>query len=193
MLALPEDELTLTRMTYFSEQDVALINAHRKSENKMGFAVLLFCLRSIGFIPDINSPHPVSLLKSIASRLNLSDEFWQDYALGRDTTWREHLTELYRYINLRTFTKQIQQDCIGHLIPLATRTDKGILLAEELLDYFQQNCIIISGMEVLDRTCAEAMASGDKQVFTALNTQLTPKHKTALDSLLSSPNNQLTG
>lgn len=122
-------------MTYFSEQDVALINAHRKSENKMGFAVLLFCLRSIGFIPDINSPHPVSLLKSIASRLNLSDEFWQDYALGRDTTWREHLTELYRYINLRTFTKQIQQDCIGHLIPLATRTDKGILLAEELLDY----------------------------------------------------------
>lgn len=30
LLALPEDELTLTRMAYFSEHDLALISAHRK-------------------------------------------------------------------------------------------------------------------------------------------------------------------
>ena len=30
LLALPDDELTLTRMAYFSEHDLALINAHRK-------------------------------------------------------------------------------------------------------------------------------------------------------------------
>ncbi|MDE9563926.1 DUF4158 domain-containing protein [Xenorhabdus bovienii] len=30
LLALPDDELTLTRMAYFSEQDLAFINAHRK-------------------------------------------------------------------------------------------------------------------------------------------------------------------
>ncbi|MDV2140009.1 hypothetical protein RZZ46_22655 [Citrobacter amalonaticus] len=29
--ALPDDELTLTRMAYFSEHDLALISAHRKS------------------------------------------------------------------------------------------------------------------------------------------------------------------
>lgn len=29
LLALPDDELTLTRMAYFSEHDLALINAHR--------------------------------------------------------------------------------------------------------------------------------------------------------------------
>ncbi|WP_075362743.1 hypothetical protein [Escherichia coli] len=28
LLALPEDELTLTRMAYFSEHDLALISAH---------------------------------------------------------------------------------------------------------------------------------------------------------------------
>ncbi len=30
LLALPDDELTLTRMAYFSEHDLVLINAHRK-------------------------------------------------------------------------------------------------------------------------------------------------------------------
>ncbi|CCM10602.1 Transposase for transposon [Cardinium endosymbiont cEper1 of Encarsia pergandiella] len=30
LLALPEDELTLTRMVYFSAQDLELINMHRK-------------------------------------------------------------------------------------------------------------------------------------------------------------------
>lgn len=29
LLALPDDELTLTRMAYFSEHDLALISAHR--------------------------------------------------------------------------------------------------------------------------------------------------------------------
>lgn len=30
LLALPDDELTLTQMAYFSEHDLAFINAHRK-------------------------------------------------------------------------------------------------------------------------------------------------------------------
>ncbi len=40
LLALPDDELTLTRMAYFSEHDLALINAHRKPASRFGFAVL---------------------------------------------------------------------------------------------------------------------------------------------------------
>ncbi|MHA9878615.1 DUF4158 domain-containing protein, partial [Klebsiella pneumoniae] len=41
LLALPDDELTLTRMAYFSEHDLALISAHRKPASRFGFAVLL--------------------------------------------------------------------------------------------------------------------------------------------------------
>lgn len=55
LLALPDDELTLTRMTYFSEQDLAIINAHRKPASRFGFAVLLCYLKSIGFAPDKKS------------------------------------------------------------------------------------------------------------------------------------------
>lgn len=49
--ALPEVELTLTRMAYFSEHDLALISARRKPASRFGFTVLLCYLKNIGFSP----------------------------------------------------------------------------------------------------------------------------------------------
>lgn len=133
LLALSDDELTLTRMAYFSEHDLALISAHRKPASRFGFAVLLCYLKNVGFAPDKKIPPSDALLKYIASRLKLTGDLWPAYLSGRETTRREHLTELYRYLGVKAFTGKIQQDCITHLLPMATRTDKGILLAEELL------------------------------------------------------------
>jgi len=70
------------------------------------------------------------LLKHIASRLKLTGDLRPAYLSGRDTTGREHLRELYLYLGVKAFTNKIQQGCVTHLLPMATRTDKGILLAE---------------------------------------------------------------
>lgn len=190
LLALPDDELTLTRMAYFSEHDLALISAHRKPASRFGFAVLLCYLKNVGFAPDKKIPPSDALLKHIASRLKLTGDLWPAYLSGRDTTRREHLTELYRYLGVKAFTGKIQQDCITHLLSMATRTDKGILLAEELLVWLRQNNVIIPAIDVVERTCAEAMAGGDKIVFQTLNAPLTPAHRHALDRLLESSDNQ---
>lgn len=56
LLALPDEELTLTRMAYFSEHDLALISAHRKPASRFGFAVLLCYLKNVGFTPDKKIP-----------------------------------------------------------------------------------------------------------------------------------------
>ncbi|TSJ80986.1 DUF4158 domain-containing protein [Cardinium endosymbiont of Dermatophagoides farinae] len=168
------------------------MNTHRKPANRFGFSVLLCYLKNIGMIPDKKSLLSDFLLKHIASRLNLSNELWKDCASGRDTTRREHLIELYHYLGLKKFTKQIQNDCISYLIPLTKRTDKGILLAQELLKYMQRNCVIIPTIDVLERTCSNAMAAGDKIVFSELNAQLISEHKVNLDSLLIASNNHLS-
>jgi len=42
----------------------------------------------------------------------------------------------------------------------------------------------------MERTCAEAMAGGDKIVFQTLNSQLTRPHRDALNRLLESSDNQ---
>lgn len=93
LLALPDDELTLTRMAYFSEHDLALISAHRKPASRFGFAVLLCYLKNVGFAPDKKIPPSDALLKHIASRLKLTGDLWPAYLSGRETTRREHLTE----------------------------------------------------------------------------------------------------
>lgn len=56
LLALPDDELTLTRMAYFSEQDLAFINAHRKPTSRFGFAVLLCYLKMSVLLRIKNRP-----------------------------------------------------------------------------------------------------------------------------------------
>ncbi|EGI16361.1 transposase for transposon [Escherichia coli M605] len=93
------------------------------------------------------------------------------------------MQELYRYLELKAFNGALQKECIRHLLPLSTRTDRGILIAEELLKYLHQQRIIIPGIDVLERTCVE-MTLGDKAVYTTLNAHLDITHKSALDALL---------
>lgn len=192
LLGLPDDELTLTRMAYFSEQDLVFINAHRKPASRFGFAVLLCYLKSIGFAPDKKSSPPAELLRIIGARLKLSAELWQEYIAGRDTTRREHLGELYRYLELKAFNGALQKECIQHLLPLSTRTDRGILIAEELLKHLHLQRIIIPGIDVVERTCAEAMTLGDKAVYTMLNAHLGITHKSAIDALLVTTEKQIS-
>lgn len=192
LLALPDDELTLTRMAYFSEHDLALISAHRKPASRFGFAVLLCYLKNVGFAPDKKSSPPAALLRIIGARLKQSAELWQEYISGRDTTRREHLGELYRYLELKTFNGALQKECIQHLLPLSTRTDRGILIAEELLKYLHQQRIIIPGIDVVERTCAEAMTQGDKAVYATLNMHLGISHKSAIDTLLVTTEKQIS-
>ncbi|EMC9823454.1 Tn3 family transposase [Klebsiella aerogenes] len=192
LLALPDDELALTRMAYFSEHDLVLISAHRKPASRFGFAVLLCYLKNVGFAPDKKSSPPAALLRIIGARLKLSAELWQEYISGRDATRREHLGELYRYLELKTFNGALQKECIRHLLPLSTRTDRGILIAEELLKYLHQQRIIIPGIDVVERTCAETMTLGDKAVYTTLNAHLGIPHKSAIDALLVTTEKQIS-
>lgn len=49
LLIVPDDDILLTRMCFLSEQDLVLINKHRRPANRLGFAVLLCYLRGPGF------------------------------------------------------------------------------------------------------------------------------------------------
>lgn len=155
-----------------------------------GFAVLLCYLENVGFATDKNIPLSDTLLRHIASRLKLTGALWPAYLSGRDTTRREHLTELHRYLGMKAFTDKIQLDSIIHLLSMATRTDKGILLAEELLVWLRQNNVINPAIDVVECTCAEAMTGGDKIVLQTLNALLTPAHRDVLDRLLGSSGTQ---
>ncbi|ECG9706717.1 DUF4158 domain-containing protein, partial [Salmonella enterica] len=183
LLVVPDDDVLLTRMCFLSEHDLALINKHRRPANRLGFAVLLCYLRGPGFPPDKNiSPHD-GVVSRLAMHLKLQPDLWTEYASREVTRW-EHLAELYRYLELSPFNRALQKACIRHLYPHAMRTDRGFLLAEEMLSWLHNNNVIFPSVDVIERTLAEATTLADRAVFSALTAQLEPKHKAALDRLL---------
>lgn len=189
LLVVPDDDVLLTRMCFLSERDLVLINKHRRPANRLGFAVLLCYLRGPGFPPDKNvSPHS-GVVSRLAAHLKLNPDLWAEYASREVTRW-EHLAELYRYLELTPFNRALQKNCIRHLYPHAMRTDKGFLLAEEMLSWLHANNVIFPSVDVIERTLAEATTLADRAVFSALTAQLEPGQKAALDSLLISEGEQ---
>jgi hypothetical protein len=73
--------------------------------------------------------------------LKIQPDLWAEYASREVTRW-EHLAELYRYLELSPFNRALQKTCIRHLYPHAMRTDRGFLLAEEMLSWLQLNKVI---------------------------------------------------
>lgn len=189
LLVIPDDEIILTRMCFLNEPDITLINKHRRPANRLGFAVLLCYLRGPGFIPDKSSAPHNGVVSRVASRLKLQPDLWPEYASREQTRW-EHLTELYRYLELSPFSRSMQKDCIRHLHPYAMRTDKGFMLAEEMLSWLHNNNVIFPSVEVIERTLAEVVTLANKSVFSTLTAQLEKQHKSALDSLLISEGEQ---
>lgn len=189
LLVIPDDEIILTRMCFLNEPDIALINKHRRPANRLGFAVLLCYLRGPGFPPDKSiSPHDCVVFR-LAAHLKVQSDLWAEYASREVTRW-EHLAELYRYLELSPFNRALQKTCIRHLYPHAMRTDRGFLLAEEMLSWLHNNKVIFPSVEVIERTLAEATTLADRAVFSALTAQLEPGHKAALDRLLVSEGEQ---
>ncbi|RAP73094.1 Tn3 family transposase [Candidatus Erwinia dacicola] len=189
LLVVPDDDVLLTRMCFLSEHDLALINKHRRPANRLGFAVLLCYLRGPGFPPDKSmSPHD-GVVSRLAAHLKLQPDLWAEYASREVTRW-EHLAELYRYLELSPFNRALQKICIRHLYPHAMRTDRGFLLAEEMLSWLHSNNVIFPSVDVIERTLAEATTLADRAVFSALTAQLEPGHKAALDRLLVSEGEQ---
>jgi TnpA family transposase len=184
LLALPDTGDDLIRYYRFSETDLAIIRRHRGSANRLGFAVQLCYLRFPGIILGVDqSPYP-PLLRLAADQITVSADCWEDYG-RREQTRREHLAELQAWLSLTIFSVSDYRRLVRQLTKLARRTDRGILLAEALVEMLRQQRIILPALDVIERLCGEAFTCGTRQVYEALNAPLADHHHRALDALLA--------
>ena len=125
LLVIPDDEIILTRMCFLNEPDIALINKHRRPANRLGFAVLLCYLRGPGFIPDKSSAPHNGVVSRVAFRLKLQPDLWPEYASREQTRW-EHLTELYRYLELSRSAGQCKKTVSVICTPMPCELTKDL-------------------------------------------------------------------
>lgn len=184
LLAFPitDDELILYYT--FSESDLSVIRQRRGNHNRLGFAVQLCYLRYPGLALPTDAEPPAPLLALVSRQIHIEPGIWPQYA-QRPETRREHLAELQAWLNRTTFTIADYRRFLHQLAELAQQTDRGIVLAEALVDMMRQQRIILPALDVIERLCSEALTRGTHQVYKALTTPLSDHHRRTLDRLLT--------
>ena len=184
LLAFPTTNDELIRHYTFSEFDLASIRQRRGNHNRLGFAVQLCYLRYPGFALPTQGEPPAPLLAFIGRQLHIESDSWPQYA-KRPETRREHLAELQAWLNLTTFSAADHRCFVEQLAGPAQQTDRGIVLAEALVERLRQQRIILPTLDVIERVLSEALTCGTRVVYEALTAPLSDPHRRALDALLS--------
>jgi TnpA family transposase len=183
LLALPKDQDSLIRFYTFSESDLAIIKQHRGNANRLGFAVQLCYARYPGMALPVEGEPGVELLEYASQQLQIVPSEWGRY-LQRDVTRREHLLETQSLFKYKTFSLEAYQHATDLLEDLAWQTDKGIVLAEALIQHLRSQSILLPSINVIERICAEAITKATRRIYYTLTEPLTQANLKSLDSLL---------
>lgn len=188
LLALPDTQDELIRLYTFSEPDLSLIRQRRGDANRLGVAVQLCLLRfpGQGLLPDAAVPMP--LLQWIGRQLRIDPSCWPQYA-EREETRREHLLELRAYLGMEPFGLAHYRQAVHAATELALQTDKGIMLANSVLDDLRHRHVILPTLDVVERVCAEAITRANRQIYETLSEPLSDAHRRRLDDLLKRRDN----
>jgi TnpA family transposase len=192
LLALPDTKDELIRHYTFNESDLAIIRQRRGPANRLGFAVLLCYMRHPGIILGVDAPPFPPLLKLVADQLRGCIESWDEYG-QRAQTRREHLVELQTTFGFRPFTTLSHYRAAVHsLAELAWQTDKGIVLATELVQNLRYRSVLLPSSDVIERVCAEAITRANRRIYDSLAEPLSDAHRRRLDDLLNRRDNGKT-
>ena len=192
LLALPDTKDDLIRHYSLSDSDLSIIRQRRGPANRLGFAVQLCYLRFPGIVLGVDQPPFPPLLKLVADQLKVGVESWNDYGQRREQTRREHLVELQTVFGFQPFTMSHYRQAVHTLTGLAMQTDKGIVLADALIEHLRQQSIILPALNAIERASAEAITRANRRIHEALYEPLTTGHRRRLDDLLKRRDNGKT-
>lgn len=184
LLVMPDTREELIRRYTLSETDLAIIRQHRGSANRLGFAVQLCYMRYPAVMLGPDDMPFLPLLHLVAEQLKIEPKEWDDYG-QRDKTRREHLVELQTIFNFQAFTIAHYRPAVHGLDDLAWQTDKGIVLALELVESLRRKNVLLPSVNVIERICAEAITRANRRIYEALTDSLTVFHFRNLDKLFT--------
>lgn len=183
LLSLPDSRDDLIRYYTFSESDLSLIRQRRGAANRLGFAVQLCYMRYPGIMLAAGESPPPSMLETVAHQLNLSPERWAEYG-RREQTRQEHLLELQAILRVEPFTRVHYRSAVQWVVDLASQTDKGSVLASELIEHLRRESVLLPSANVIERICSEAITRATRRIHRTLTESLSDDHRKKLDQLL---------
>ena len=194
--ALPVDldDRPLARHHTLSEEELALVRRRRRPGNRLGFAVMFALLKFPNRPLRPGESAPEKVVRYVASQVGENPRDMDAYAGGlgdksgdkggRESTRREHLSEISRALGFRPFDGAARSELLGWLSGVAATTDSGVALVEALLEEIRRRRIVAPALYAVEELAWEARRDARDEAARALTADFSGARLGRLDSLL---------
>ena len=142
----PVDRDEALRRCALAPEDLALVQRHRRSQNRLGFAVQLALVRDLGRPLRLEESLPDAVVEAVADQLGVEPAVFGLYA-RRDSTRREHAGEIAAFLDLRPMRQADYRASIRAAATCAVGTDRGEPIARAVVADLKERRI--TGLGVL--------------------------------------------
>lgn len=181
---LPTDEVSILRHYTLADDDLEIIGTRRRPHNRLGFALQLCALRYPGRLLAPGEVIPEQITRFLAAQLGLRSDDLIDYAI-REETRHEHLATLREIYGYKMFTGQGSRDLKAWLTSEAEIARSNESLAKQFVEKCWATQIILPGVTVIERQCADALVAAERRIETRIACRLDDEMLNRLDALLS--------
>jgi TnpA family transposase len=183
LLDFPEDEASMLNHYVLSDDDIFNINRKRGDHNRLGFALQLCAFRYPGRFIQSDEILPEKLVAFVSAQLGVNPREVEIYA-KRTQTHYEHSVDLQKTYHFLSF-HQCEVKLIGWLKQAAISTRNNAELAELFVAQCRKQRIILPGVTVIERLCAEARLAAERDVVGRIVERLNDDMKEKLNGMLN--------
>ena len=181
---LPTDEDILLRNYTLADDDIEYIRSRRRPHNRFGFALQLCAFQYPGRLLSSGEVIPAEITGYLAAQLGLKPDDLVDYA-HRPETRREHLADLRAIYGYKMFSGGGARDLKRWLEHEAETARSNMDLARRFVEECRRTHIILPGISVIERLCADALVAAERRIETRIVDRLNETMKNQLDALLA--------
>ncbi|WP_201448967.1 DUF4158 domain-containing protein [Sinorhizobium medicae] len=167
-----------------SAEDIAFAKAHRRSHNRLGFAIQLALVRDLGRPLRPGEVPPQAVVSIVADQLGIDPAVFGLYA-QREETRREHAREIVAALDLQP----VRASDYRTLITVATReaaaTEQGAPITKAVIEALKDRMLLVPVPELLIRLALAGRAAARRQAYRELIRGLEQSSIDALDQLLA--------
>jgi TnpA family transposase len=180
----PAEREEALRRCALAPEDLALVRRHRRSHNRLGFAVQLALVRDLGRPLRLDEVLPGAVVEAVADQLGVEPIVFELYA-RRDVTRREHAGEIAALLELRPMRQADYRASIRAAAASANGTDQGEPIARAVMADLKERRITMPPPALVERLALAGRALARRQSHGDLIRDLSHEQRRALDALLT--------
>lgn len=180
----PADRDAALRRCALSPEDLALTRRHRRSHNRLGFAVQLALVRDLGRPLRLEEALPDAVVEAVADQLGVEPAVFGLYA-QRDGTRREHAGEIAALLDLLPMRQADYRASIRAAATCAAGTDRGEPIARAVVADLKERRITMPPPALVERLALAGRAMARRQAHRDLARGLSDSQRAALEVLLT--------